>query len=66
MGAATSHFFPGGGGWGRGSEPLAQTILAICPNFYETVKDKQGSYYKLTWAYIRNEYILSYQSITSP
>ena len=44
MGAATSHFLPGGGGWGRGSEPLAQTILAICPNFYETVEEKQGSY----------------------
>ena len=50
MGAATSHFFAGGsgGGGGRGSEPLAQKILASCPNFYETVEGKEGSYDKLT------------------
>ena len=49
MGADTSHVLPGeGGGGGRGSEPLAQKILASCPNFYETVEEKQGSYDKLT------------------
>ena len=41
-------FLPGGVGWGRGSEPLAQKILASCPNFYETVEGKEGSYDKLT------------------
>ena len=70
MGAGRGHLLPAGGGGGGGvgregrSEPLAQLeTLASCPNFYETVEEEQGSYDKLTKAYIRNEYILSYQSI---
>ena len=40
-------FFCQGGG-----EPFAQKILTSCPNFYETVKRKRGSYDALTMAYI--------------
>ena len=36
-------FYQGGGGEG-GGEPFAQKILASCPNFYEKVKKKRGSY----------------------
>ena len=37
----------GGGGGGRGGgggEPFAQKIFASCPNFYEKVEKKRGSY----------------------
>ena len=37
----TGNFLPGGG---RGGKPFAQKILAICPNFYETVEKKQRPY----------------------
>ena len=36
------------GGGGGGGEPFAQKILASCPNFYETVEKKRGSYDALT------------------
>ena len=36
---------PGGG------KPFAQKILASCPNFYETVRKKRGSYDATTKAY---------------
>ena len=31
-----------------GSKPFAQKILASCPNFWETVEKKGGSYDALT------------------
>ena len=50
-------FLPGGGGGGRGEkegggELFAQKILTSCPNFYEIVERKRGSYDALTMAYI--------------
>ena len=42
----TGNFLPGGGG-GGGGEPFAQKRLASCPNFYETVEKKRGSYHAL-------------------
>ena len=36
-------FYQGGGG-GGGGEAFAQKILASCPNFYEKVEKKRGSY----------------------
>ena len=32
----------------EGGEPFAQKILTSCPNFYETVERKRGSYDALT------------------
>ena len=32
-----------------GGKPFAQKILASCPNFYETVKKKRGSYHAPTY-----------------
>ena len=47
--------------WGRGREwttrPSCKS-LASCPNCYETVEEKQGSYDKLTLAYMWNKYFL--------
>ena len=38
-------------------------ILASCPNLYEAVEKKRGSYDALTKAYIWSENILTYESI---
>ena len=60
----TGIFLPGGGVWGGGGgEPFAQKILSSCPNFYETVERKRGSYDALTMAYIWSENIFTYESI---
>ena len=42
----TGNFSPGGWGAGGGGvgKLFAQKILASCPNFYETVENKWGSY----------------------
>ena len=52
MGAGKGHLLPEGGG-GEGVNHLPKKTLASCPNFYETVEKEQGSYDKLTKAYIR-------------
>ncbi len=41
----TGNFLPGGGGDGK---TFAQKNFASCPNFYETVEKKRGSYDALT------------------
>ena len=56
-------FLVGGGG---GRELLAQKILASCPNCYETVEEKQGSYDKLTLAYMLNKYFLNMNLSNEP
>ena len=41
IGVRAIFYQEGGGG---GGEPFAQKILASCPNFYEKVEKKRGSY----------------------
>ena len=46
-----------------GGKLFAQKILASCPNFYETVEQKWGSYDATTRAYIWSESILANETV---
>ena len=51
-GGETGHKFCQGGGGGGGAEPFSQKVLSSCPNFYDPVERKRGSYDALTMDYI--------------